>query len=68
MDIIVIGVGDNLQKAEDDMKEMAGSKRTVHLFDSYLDMKRHFSEMYDAFLGELMSRFLPFFKDLHNDC
>ena len=71
--MIVIGVGDNLQNAEDDMKKIAGSKGTVYLFDSYLDLTRHFSDMYDAFLGELMSRFLSLFKGqkkgfLHNDC
>ena len=57
MDIIVIGVGDNLNKAGGKMKEMAGSKGTVHLFHSYLDMTRHFSEMHAALCGELMSGF-----------
>ena len=55
MDVIVIGVGDNLINAEDDLRKMAGSKGTVHLFHSYLDMTKHFSDMYYAFVGEFMS-------------
>ena len=53
--ITVIGIGKKVLGAEDAMKEMAGSRGTVHLYASIDELSKHFDEMLAAACGKFAS-------------
>ena len=53
--ITVIGIGKKVLGAEDAMKEMAGSRGTVHLYASIDELSKHFDEMLAASCGKFAS-------------
>ena len=53
--ITVIGIGEELLGAEDAMKEMAGSRGTVHLYASIDELSKRFDEMLAAACGKFAS-------------
>ena len=57
MNFTVIGVGDDLVNAEDKLKEIAGNKGTVHLYNNFSTLASYFDTMSAAVCGELLLEF-----------
>ena len=52
MNITIIGVGEDLVSAEDKLKEIAGCKGTVYLYNNFSALASYFDDMFAAVCGE----------------